>query len=172
MQKIIPQYDAFFGLSFGGVILQQCFSLFEQIKKPIVLFSSPSFADDALKRKLREVISLCKELRVDEALISLYQHVFYPNQPTQPFLYDDKEATAARVIFGLQHVLDTDSQAILQQTKVAYLHLMGEASQLVNVKNVVMAKTGSLLLVPNAGMRVLQSNRLFCERAILERLTI
>ena len=49
---------------------------------------------------------------------------------------------------------------------------MGEASQLVNVKNVVMAKTGSLLLVPNAGMRVLQSNRLFCERAILERLTI
>ena len=125
-----------------------------------------------LKRKLGEVIRLCQELHVDEALISLYQHVFYPNKPAQPFLYDNKEETAARVIFGLQHVLDTDSQAILQQTRVAYLHLMGEASQLVNVENVIMAKKGYLLLVPNAGMRVLQSNPLFCERAILERLTM
>ncbi len=76
---MIEHYDIFFGFSFGGVILQQCFSLFEQFRKHIILFSTPTFANDALIKKLGEVISLSKEHRLNDALVSLYQHVFYPN---------------------------------------------------------------------------------------------
>ncbi len=50
MKQEMSSYDAFFGFSFGGVILQQCFPLFEEMNKPIVLFSTPTWADDALQK--------------------------------------------------------------------------------------------------------------------------
>jgi hypothetical protein len=171
LKNKLPHYDAFFGFSFGGVILQQCFSLFEQLNKPIVLFSTPSFADTELKSKLEEVIHLCKADCIEDALVSLYKHVFYPNQqsPTR-FDIKDKKDAARRMIFGLQKVLDTDSRAILQQTTVHYMHLIGDCSHLVNVRNVVVATSGRLVKVPAAGMRVLQDNPAFCEAVILEQL--
>ncbi len=171
MKKVIAQYDAFFGFSFGGVILQQCFPLLERVNKPVVLFSAPAFADDALQKKLGGVISLCKAKRIDDALTMLYQHVFYPNKMVQnSFELTNKDDAAARLVFGLQHVLDTNSRPILQRTTVEYLHFIGECSDLVNTKNVIVAKKGQLFLVPHAGMRVLQDNLAFCKQRILESL--
>src|SRR5690606_27144516 len=79
LKKWLATYDAFLGFSFGGVILQQCFSLFANRKKPIILFSTPTFADRALQKKLGDVIALCKANRVNDALVSLYKEVFSPH---------------------------------------------------------------------------------------------
>ncbi|MCL9685210.1 hypothetical protein [Legionella maioricensis] len=171
LAKYIPHYDAFFGFSFGGIILQQCFSLFTNSNKPIVLFSTPTFADHSLTKKLGEVIALCQESKIDEALSALYQHVYYPNkippQETQPF---DPVIAAKRMIFGLTRVLETDSTSVLKENEVNHLHLIGELSHLVNKDNVTAAPKGRLLSVPEAGMRMLRDNLPFCKKAILETL--
>ena len=170
--KYIPHYDAFFGFSFGGVILQQCFSLFTDLNKPIVLFSTPTFADTSLKEKLGAVISLCKENKVDEALHTLYKHVYYPNQilPQSHESCNNIHA-AKRVIFGLSRVLETNATPLLKENKVNHLHLIGDLSHLVNKDNVVAPQNGTLISVPEAGMRMLRDNLPFCKKAILETLT-
>lgn len=171
LKNIIATYDAFLGFSFGGVILQQCFPIFEQENKPIVLFSTPTFADNDLKIKLGKVIQLCKEHQVNEALAVLDQYVIPPNkQPTHAFEIDNEEETVERMVFGLQRVLDTDSRVLLQKTKVDHLHLIGECSNLVNIKNVIAPRRGRLLSVPQAGMRVLQDNLIFCKQVVIESL--
>lgn len=171
LSKRLTAYNAFLGFSFGGVILQQCFSLFDSVKKPIVLFSTPTFADEELQKKLGGTIRLCKENRVIEALNYLYCEVFYPNKPPQEALETNNETLAAkRLIAGLQRVLDTDSRTILQESTVEYLHLIGQYSHLVNADNVLSSKFGRLEPVPAAGMRVLQDNQAFCKKMILERL--
>ncbi len=59
---------------------------------------------------------------------------------------------------------------VVNNTKVDHLHLIGECSNLVNNENVVAPKTGCLVQVPQAGMRVLQDNLPFCQKIIIERL--
>ncbi|PJE08515.1 hypothetical protein [Legionella sp.] len=167
----IANYDAFLGFSFGGVILQQCFNLFEGANKPIVLFSTPTFANESLQEKLGGVIDLCKKNRVIEALNTLYNDVFFPNKPPQiNYGIYDQELASRRLIFGLQRVLDTDSTQILNHATVDHLHLIGEFSNLVNVGNVIAPRVGLLAIVPQAGMRILQDNQAFCQKLICERL--
>ncbi|CEG55852.1 hypothetical protein [Legionella fallonii] len=171
LSQYIPHYDAFFGFSFGGVILQQCFSLFTHLNKPLILFSAPSFADQSLAQKLGEVITLCNEYKIDEALHSLYQHVYYPNEiPLQTHQITDKELAAKRIIYGLTRVLETDSTSIIKENQVKHLHLIGELSHLVNKDNVLTPHQGTLLSVPEAGMRILRDNLPFCKKVILEAL--
>lgn len=171
LSAYLPHYDAFFGFSFGGVILQQCFSLFTDINKPIVLFSTPSFADSALTKKLEEVITLCKMNQVDQALHTLYQYVYYPNEiPLQSPHSLNHAIAATRVIYGLTRVLETDSTSILKTNTIKHLHLIGEGSHLVNKDNVIKPKTGTLLKVPEAGMRMLRDNPLYCQKALREAL--
>lgn len=174
-QKLAPyidNYDAFFGFSFGGVIIQQCFSLFAKVHKPIILFSTPTFADNTLTEKLGKVISLCQEKKLEEALYALYQPVFYPNKmpPLLTVAPPYKKQAYERLIFGLTRVLNTDATAILQENKVAHLHLIGDNSNLVNSKNVIAPNNGRLIIVPHSSMRMLQDNRLFCQKIILEAL--
>lgn len=171
MRLYASQYDAFFGFSFGGVILQQCFSVFASMNKPIILFSTPGFADKYLAQKLGKVIALCEKNQVNEALNTLYQHVYHPNEipVTTPNFPLDSQA-AKRVIFGLARVLETDSTTIIKNTQVNHLHLIGELSDLVNQHNVVTPSRGTLLSVPRAGMRMLRDNFPFCKKAILETL--
>lgn len=171
LAQYLLHYDAFFGFSFGGVILQQCFSLFTNLKKPIVLFSTPTTADYSLKQKLGTVISLCEQQRVDEAMRSLYQHVYYPNPiPASTHKILDYKTAAQRVIYGLNRVLATDSSNVITNSSVAHLHLIGEQSDLVNKNNVLPGKNTSLVSVPNAGMRMLRDQPAFCQHLILEYL--
>lgn len=168
----MSHYHGFLGFSFGGIILQQCFSIFESMNKPIVLFSTPAFADTALTYKLGKVISLCKANMIDKALHCLYQDVFLKQETqAQSFAHLDQDVAAKRLIFGLTRVLNTDSTDILTKTQVDHLHLIGENSRLVNRENVITPNTGCLSIVPNAGMRVLQDNPAFCQHLILERLS-
>jgi hypothetical protein len=171
LKNVMTDYSAFFGFSFGGAILQQCFPLFKQNDKPIILFSAPGVVDKSLRDKLSQTIKLCEEQRLNDALTALYKHVFFPSEdaPTAFVVDDEKEATK-RILFGLQHVLETDASIVLQNTDVNYLHFIGEHSQLVNHKNVAMGQRGRLIQVPNAGMRVLQNNLAFCKDIILEAL--
>ncbi len=121
-----------------------------------------------MQEKLGKVVQLCKENRVIEALDRLYKDVFYPHEPPQKNdEIDDKEVATDRLIVGLQRVLTTNSTDIVQNTTVDHLHLIGEYSNLVNVGNVIAPKTGLLLVVPKAGMRVLQDNPSYCKNQIL-----
>jgi hypothetical protein len=171
LMKALNQYDAFLGFSFGGVILQQCFSLFRTLAKPIVLVSTPTFADSSLQQKLGNVINLCQENRLNDALHSLYHHVFYPGSaPSQSFDIVDPKTASKRLILGLTRVLQTDSTHILNHCSVEHVHLIGEHSQLVNADNVIAPRVGQLLVVPHASMRVLQDNVPFCQKAIVNTL--
>ncbi|MDR3504501.1 MAG: hypothetical protein P4L79_18185 [Legionella sp.] len=168
----INEYDAFFGFAFGGVIIQQCFSLFQPLNKPIILFSTPSFADSSLNHKLGLVVHLCQENKLDEALHALYEPVFYPN-PMPPLSSTNLNRNQAykRLIFGLNRVLQTDSRAILQNNQVPHLHLIGEYSNLVNSKNTIAAQNSQLVIVPHSSMRVLQDNPAYCQKIIWEVLS-
>lgn len=152
------------------MILQQCFSLFNNTHKPIILFSTPTFADNALTEKLTKVIHLCQEDKLQEALIALYQPVFHPYKMPALNYSLNKTIAYERLIFGLSRVLQTDSRAILEHNKVKHLHLIGEYSNLVNKHNVIAPLNGRLLIVPKASMRVLQDNLPYCQGVILEAL--
>lgn len=174
-EKLAPYvtiYDAFFGFSFGGIIIQQCFTLFNQVHKPIILFSTPTFADPELREKLTRVLSLCQEDKLIEALTALYQPVFYPNEmPELSIDMSNKTQACQRLNFGLTRVLNTDSTEILKKNTVQHLHLIGEYSHLVNRANVLKAKNGRLIIVPKASMRMLHDQLPFCQKVILEALT-
>lgn len=171
LKHVMADYAAFFGFSFGGAILQQGFPLFKQNTKPIILFSAPGIVDQPLRDKLSQTIKLCEAQRLNDALTALYKHVFFPSEdaPTE-FVVDNEQEAIKRIIFGLQHVLETDASIVLQDKDVHYLHFIGEYSQLVNYKNIVMGQRGRLIQVPNSGMRVLQNNLAFCKDIILEAL--
>ncbi len=171
----INSYDAFFGFSFGGIILQQCFSLFEQFSKPIILFSTPTFANPDLIKKLGNVITLCEENQLEKALRALYEPVFYPNPIPEsmiiPSPINQSQQAIKRLIFGLKRVLETDSRKALKAHPVDHLHFIGEYSNLVNNNNVWEAPHGRLVVVPKASMRVLQDNPAYCQKIILEALS-
>lgn len=171
LKQRVGIYDAFIGFSFGGVILQQCFSLLSKQNKPIILFSTPTFADPSLREKLEKVITFCSENKLEDGLFSLYQAVYSPN-PIPPFSQEclNRELAIKRLIFGLTKVLETDSKAILNNCYTYHLHLIGEKSQLVNANNVIKPSCGQLIMVPNASMRVLESNLTFCKEVLLESL--
>jgi hypothetical protein len=172
LEPCLPNYDAFMGFSFGGVILQQCFSLFSQINKPIILFSTPTFADMPLAEKLGAVVNLCKQNRLETALAKLYDDVYYPDRrPEQSFKIHDAVSAVNRLVFGLTRVLDTDSTRVVQKSTVRHLHLIGEQSNLVNRDNVIVAPNGRLVTVPGAGMRVLEANLPYCKQLVLEALS-
>jgi hypothetical protein len=166
----LPRFDAFWGFSFGGIILQHCFPVFSAAKKPVILCSTPSFIDESLGQKLARVITLCKEGNLSLAMDALYQTVYFPNDAPVSYSIKDPSRAMARLITGLQYVLDTDSRAILKNTDVDHLHLLGECSNLVNLANVCMPRTGKMLTVPGAGMRMLQDNPSFCEQVVWDYL--
>lgn len=168
---LVNHYAAFFGFSFGGVILQQCFSLLAQTKKPIILFSTPSFSDRALKQKLSRVINLCKAHKLDEALHALYLHVVPQSiDLAKTYAIANPAEATARLIFGLSKVLQTDSRSLIKQTQIDSLHFIGEHSDLVTLQHVISTKASKILTVPGACMRVLQDNPDYCRPLILEAL--
>lgn len=167
----ISSYDLYIGFSFGGMILQQCFPMFASYEKSILLFSTPTFSNPDLHKKLSQVIYFCQKADINSALKTLYQTVFYPNHiPIEVLSTPNAILAANRLINGLQRVLSTDSRAILDSFSVSHLHLIGELSQLVNANNVLAGKAGCLRIVPGAGMRVLQNNLPYCKKIIDEQL--
>ncbi|HHT9951687.1 TPA: hypothetical protein ACT9K3_001527 [Legionella pneumophila] len=171
LKPLIKIYDAFVGFSFGGVILQQCFSILSGEKKQIILFSTPTFADSILREKLETVISLCSQNKLEEGLSSLYQAVYAPHSiPDASLQYLNRELAIKRLIFGLTKVLKTNCVSILNHCNVNHLHLIGEKSQLVNTNNVIKPSCGQLIVVPEASMRVLESNPTFCKEIIFKAL--
>ncbi|QRN04639.1 hypothetical protein GH742_12590 [Legionella sp. MW5194] len=166
---LLPHYAGFIGFSFGGVILQQCLPLL--LKKKLILFSTPTFADTTLTEKLSRVIHLCQQHQLVAALESLYREVYFPNPlPVTKRDIGDTAQAEHRLITGLTKVLTTDSTKLITTSKANYLHFIGEQSHLVNHRNVLAPPHGQLLIVPGASMRVLQDNLPFCKKIILEKL--
>jgi len=171
-QKLVQffnEYDAFFGFSLGGIIIQQCFPLFSKTHKSLILFSTPTYADSGLTKKLGRVIELCKDKQLEEALNTLYYAVFSPYPlPALSVSVANKNQALKRLLFGLNRVLSTDSTEMLQTNAIRHTHLIGEYSNLVNCNIVIVPPNGHLVTVPQASMRVLQDNPYFCQKIILE----
>lgn len=164
----LNSYDIFMGFSLGGAVIQQNFDLFSGLNKKIILFSTPSFADEFLSKRLGEVISLIEEKSLVTAIDKKNKYVFYPNlPPDQDYNISDQEKSAYRLLFGLRVVLDVDARLLLKNATVPYLHLIGRESKLVNHKNVYVSSVGQFVSVPSAGMRVLQDNLSYCRPLII-----
>ncbi|HHS7963496.1 TPA: hypothetical protein ACTSD9_003103, partial [Legionella pneumophila] len=107
----------------------------------------------------------------EEALSTLYQAVYAPHPiPVTSLRYLNRELAIKRLIFGLTKVLKTDCVSILNHCNVNHFHLIGEKSQLVNTNNVIKPPCGQLIVVPEASMRVLESNPTFCKKIIFKAL--
>ncbi|MDX1838577.1 hypothetical protein DIZ81_11465 [Legionella taurinensis] len=166
---LLPHYAGFIGFSFGGVILQQCLPLL--VKKQLILFSTPTFADTPLTEKLSRVIDLCRQHQLIAALENLYRDVYFPNSlPVTEWDIRDAAQAEHRLMTGLTKVLTTDSTKLITTSKANYLHFIGGQSHLVNRRNVLAPPHGQLIIVPGASMRVLQDNLPFCKKIILEKL--
>ena len=165
------EYKVFIGFSFGAVILQQCFHLLEQYqqKKSVILFSAPAFSDKTLQQRLGAVITLAKTLQFEAAYTQLMQQVLHPYSLEKiENICDNPRHACARLVEGLTRVLTTDSRAILASTSIVHQHFIGEDSYLVNRNHVMSSTRGELIIVPNAGMRVLSDNVEFCQKKMLE----
>lgn len=172
LESWCEHYDAFMGFSYGGVIIQQCLNVFDKCKKPVVLFSSPSFADETLYQKLEHVVALCQNGQLTEALQSLYQWVYQSSADITPLLkVDDHVEAVERVVSGLKRVMSTDSRPHIKQSSHPYIHFIGERSRLVTDSVVTCGPHGKIINVPSAGMRILKDNPEYCQPIILDYLS-
>lgn len=173
LAKIMHQYDAFIGFSFGAVILQQCFILFDgtTTKKLMLLFSAPSFADNALREKLSRVLYLAQHRQLNSAHRLKMQYVYHPGKAPPSNAPTSRDYTligCRRLVEGITRLLTTDSRTPLKTYHVKYHHFIGEHSYLVNSRNVIPGRSGTILTVPGASMRVLQDNPAYCYKKIKE----
>lgn len=175
LSSLLNQYDAYIGFSFGAVILQQCFPLFESqqiLDKPVILFSAPAFTDAFLSDRLGKVIEFAQKNQLEAAYQLLMSQVLHPFAPNKvEAIFNDVPTACARLSEGLTRVITTDSRAVLSTTSVKHYHFIGEQSYLVNRNHVFDSKNANLVIVPNAGMRVLQDNVEFCYQKIEEILS-
>jgi len=166
LENIFLQYDIFFGFSLGGIILQHCFNVLAIYKKPIILFSTPSFSDNLLCMRFDKILSLIKEKSIHAAIKTLNNYVQYPHVGVCNFTLDNPEKAALRLSKGLQFVKSNDRRHMLSKTSMRYLHLIGEKSKLVNINNVIASTNSNIFVIPNSGMRVLQDNLPICIKHI------
>lgn len=160
---------AFIGFSFGGVILRHCFELFNQIKKTIILLSVPEKIDITLQEQLSKIIAYAEQGNADLAMKIHQQSIFFPSQPTSEYIFPEEKSTMCkRLSVGLQAVLNINNHCITHPIK--HLSLVGEKSKLVNINHIQPSVEGRCVIVPKAGMRVLQDNPLFCQSIIMDEL--
>jgi hypothetical protein len=167
------EVDILVGFSLGGVILQQSFGQLAALRSTlpkIVLFSTPSFINADLRTKLDSVISLIQAEKLVEAYTMKMQYILAPLQTPAPSpQFDNPKLATQRLLSGLQRIVTTCSEAQLTQGNTPeYVQFVGEYSQLVNQENVLSTKSGTLVVVPNAGMRVLEDNPQFCHKKLQE----
>lgn len=162
IKSMIENYDIFFGFSLGGVILQQCLNLFSTTDKKFVLFSVPSFCNHDLYKKLNGVIELINKKSVESGMEKLSEFVLHPYQSNFSAYFYDQDNAKKRLLLGLQYVRDADSRPLLKESKINYLHFIGEESGLVDIHNVIKPDCCQLEIVPKVGMRVLQNNQQYC----------
>lgn len=163
---------AFIGFSFGGVILRQCFDLFDEIKKKFILISVPEKIDQALLEKLNKIVVYAEQKNAELAMQEYTQSVFFSSKSVLRNV-DLKEnlMICRRLSVGLKAVLDISNSGPLISRNIKYLSLFGEMSNLVNVNHIEPSAGGRCVVVPNAGMRVLQDNPIFCQSIIMEELS-
>jgi hypothetical protein len=160
----------FIGFSFGGVILQRCFSMFAKNKKLIILFSTPSFINEDLYKKLNAVRDKVKDEGLTAAIKFLNSQVLYPScKVFEPEDYEGLYQLASlRIVKGIEFILNIDMKNHISDNMVDYINFIGEESALVNKGNVCQGPLGQVDFVPGAGMRVLSDNLDHCEKRIEE----
>jgi hypothetical protein len=169
LKKLIFKYDIFLGFSLGGIVLQELMNKFEFYNKRLIFFSTPSFIDNFLYERLGKIIELTQKELVLEAINFLNQYVFYPFEPpAQNSQIINLKFAALRLQKGLQFVLETDIRHILEKIQLPFIHFIGEKSELVNKDHITHSLTGQIIIVPNAGMRVLQNNLPYCTKPIIQ----
>lgn len=167
----IDTFDVFLGFSFGGTIIQQCFSVIDAYDKPVILFSSPSRVNDTLYNKLNEVVMLCQEGALSDALDTLYRFVYLKSEQMTKLHVSNHKKGCERMISGLKRVMSTDLSLVVQAFSKKYIHFIGQHSNLITASDILMGPNGCLIQVPQAGMRILEDNPSYCQPMILDYLS-
>jgi hypothetical protein len=110
---------------------------------------------------------LLKQKQLHLAFKTHNQSIFYPEEVPEVIINDNMKQSYLSLDIGLELVANNDSRKIIIKNNLPYLHLVGEKSLLVNSKNVIMSARGKLVIVPNGSMRVLQSNKEFASKEII-----
>jgi hypothetical protein len=160
---------AFIAFSFGGIILRQCFKLFNKLRKKIIFISVPEKIDLSLRDQLTKIIEYADKEEVDLAMQEHSKSVFFPSTPLVGKAdLRDKTLICKRLSIGLKAVLDEKNynQENLINNSIPYTTIVGDKSTLVNINHIESSMVRRCIVVPNAGMRVLQDNPTFCQSVI------
>ncbi|AJC48735.1 hypothetical protein IB642_00160 [Allofrancisella guangzhouensis] len=152
------EYDIFMGFALGGTLIQTVFDDGILDDKKVVLFSSPSIADEGLKSKLGEILEYLYKADLTKALIAKEKIV--ANLDDYDIEYElseveEKEAIE-RMQLGLNLILQANLSILEKVPKNTKVYI-GEKSQLATPNNVKLP-ANKMVIVPNASMRLFQDN--------------
>ncbi len=171
--QAMDTYDAFIGFSLGGVLLQNSLDAFYNKNKTIILCSPPSKLDHTLNEKLSKILDASKAGRSIDAIGMLHQYVFDDaNFDFEKIRQEPWQDITSRVQFGLGYVLNHRFEQAVIASKTRVFQLVGERSKLVTKDNVLLTPNSTLVIVPNAGNRVLEDNPAFSQAKIKEWLNV
>lgn len=153
--------DVLIGFAFGGTLLQHIADIIPRHCK-LVLISAPTYADNNLVKKLESVLSLLSNNQLLEA-INLVELLVQPRgQVTHTGLTNiecilNVANAKERLLHGYGLMIQTDARNTVNIGSHQSLAIIGEHSQLATLDNVLLSSK-RIRVVPNAGMRVLDSN--------------
>jgi hypothetical protein len=169
--KELDHCVALIGFSLGGIILRRCFNFLEKLNKKIILISSPEKINASLINQLKKIINHANKGEVNLAIEEHSKSIFFPSSPLKKRIKPkDKEIICKRLSIGLKIVLDKDNYSDEHKNiSDDWVLLVGEKSKLVNIKHITYQEK-KCIIIPNAGMRILQDNPVFCQSIIKEAL--
>lgn len=163
VSKFIDNADVVMGFSLGGTIIQYLFPTFSNAHKKIIIFSSPTYINYSLNKKLSLIRDLLALGKTDKAIKLFNKYVGSTVIDVDESLNINEQS---RLVRGINLLLTADAKVAVSQKATSYLHLLGKNSLLVSPKSVATSVNGDFQLVPNAGMRVLEDNFAYCQELI------
>ncbi len=159
ISKLSSSFDVFMGFSFGALLLLHCLAGNSLKGKKIVLFSAPSLLDEDLSKKLYGILDLLKTKGSQEAVAQMYRYVpcDLPDN-LQTVSPDDEKMIQSRLFFGLSYILNNKFPESVKESRGKILQLVGQDSQLVKERNILLTAGTNLNVVVHSGMRVLDDN--------------
>lgn len=165
--SLAENHDVFIGFSLGGMLIKKCFG--DLRIKPCVIFSTPTQINTELRITLERIISYLQTNNYAKAISIHNGLVHYPSNIPEKNLIDGAYSEEKkRLIRGLRVVLNIGDLTIQKKDQRNLLQFVGDLSKLVTKDHIPEEEIGCTVIVPNAGMRMLQDNLDFCRPLIID----
>ncbi|QIV96477.1 hypothetical protein EDC55_11934 [Allofrancisella inopinata] len=152
------EYDIFMGFALGGTLIQTVFDEGILDDKKVILFSSPSIADERLKSKISKILDYLDKADLTSALIAKEKIAANLDDYVINYKLSKMEKIEAieRMQLGFNLILQANLSVLEKVPKNTKVYI-GEKSQLATPNNVKLP-TDKQVIVPNASMRLFQDN--------------